>query len=381
MSKIIKKGIKIELLPDEAMVNDINQNICNARFVWNNLLSTYNNLHKLFSQHNCPLKPTLRNFNAILMMLKKEHPFLYDGESTSQQQVFVDLNNAFNRFFKGISGYPKFKSKKHSKKSFRIQKNGNNIRITNRCIRLAKLGYIHYHTSKKYKKILKSSKINNVTVKHENGKYYAIVNITTTVEEFDKTGENIGIDLGFKSLAIFNNSLKIDNLDLKKEDQMISKYQKKLARQEYMSKNYKKTLNKIHKWQNRKNNKKQNEYHHLSKQIVKKFDIISMENLNIAGMFQNKKWSAKLQKISLSQLVSMIKYKSQWYGKTFIQIGRFFPSTQICSTCSYQNTEITIDIRNWVCPKCGTTHDRDVNAAKNILNEGLRILKTQNKIK
>lgn len=381
MSKIIKKGIKIELLPDEAMVNDINQNIGNARFVWNNLLSTYNNLHKLFSQHNCPLKPNLRNSNAILMMLKKEQPFLYDGESTSQQQVYVDLNNAFNRFFKGISGYPKFKSKKHSKKSFRIQKNGNNIRITNRRIRLAKLGYIHYHTSKKYKKILKSSKINNVTVKQENGKYYAIVNITTTVEEFDKTGENIGIDLGFKSLAIFNNSLKIDNLDLKKEDQMISKYQKKLARQEYMSKNYKKTLNKIHKWQNRKNNKKQNEYHHLSKQIVKKFDIISMENLNIAGMFQNKKWSAKLQKISLAQLVSMIKYKSEWYGKTFIQIDRFFPSTQICSTCSYQNTEITIDIRNWVCPKCGTHHDRDVNAAKNILNEGLRILKTQNKIK
>ena len=289
MSKIIKKGIKIELLPDEAMVNDINQNIGNARFVWNNLLSTYNNLHKLFSQHNCPLKPNLRNSNAILMMLKKEHPFLYDGESSRQQQVYVDLNNAFNRFFKGISGYPKFKSKKHSKKSFRIQKNGNNIRITNRRIRLAKLGYIHYHTSKKYKKILKSSKINNVTVKQENGKYYAIVNITTTVEEFDKTGENIGIDLGFKSLAIFNNSLKIDNLDLKKEDQMISKYQKKLAIQENMSKNYKKTLNKINKWQNRKNNKKQNEYHHLSKQIVKKFDIISMENLNIAGMFQNKK--------------------------------------------------------------------------------------------
>ena len=149
MSKIIKKGIEIELLPDEAMVNDINQNIGNARFVWNNLLSTYNNLHKLFSQHNCPLKPNLRNSNAILIMLKKEHPFLYDGESSRQQQVYVDLNNAFNRFFKGISGYPKFKSKKHSKKSFRIQKNGNNIRITNRRIRLAKLGYIHYHTSKK----------------------------------------------------------------------------------------------------------------------------------------------------------------------------------------------------------------------------------------
>ena len=132
---------------------------------------------------------------------------------------------------------------------------------------------------KEYRKLLKTSKINNVTVKRENGKYYAVVNITASVEELEKTGASIGIDLGLKKLATLSNGEIIDNLDLKKEDSMIKKYQKKLSRQEYMSKNYKKTLKKIHKWINKKNNKIKNKYHHLSKNLVEKYDIISMETL------------------------------------------------------------------------------------------------------
>ena len=121
----------------------------------NNILSTYNELYVLFSSYGYPLKANISNFNVILKMMKQEYPFLREGESTSQQQVFRDLIKSFNRFFKGISNYPKFKSKKNPKQSFRIQKNGNNIRVTNRRIRLAKLGYIHYRTSKEYKKIIK----------------------------------------------------------------------------------------------------------------------------------------------------------------------------------------------------------------------------------
>jgi putative transposase len=178
-------------------------------------------------------------------MLKQEYSFLHEGESTSQQQVFRDLNKSFTGFFKGTHNYPKFKSKKNPKQSFRIQKNGNNIRITNRRIRLAKLGYVHYHTSNEYKKLLKKSKINNVTVKKENGKYYAIINITTTVEYLEKSGEEIGIDLGLKNLATLSNGQEIANLDLIHEDEMIRKYHRKLSRQKYMSRNYQKTLKKI----------------------------------------------------------------------------------------------------------------------------------------
>lgn len=107
----------------------------------------------------------------------------------------------------------------------------------------------------------------------------------------------------------------------------------------------------------------------------KKYDTIIMENLNIKGMFQNTKWSQKLQKIGLYKLLNMIKYKSEWYGKTFIQIDRFYPSSKRCNICGYQKNNLTLKIRTWKCPICGTHHHRDINAAKNILNEGL---KTQN---
>lgn len=372
MVKEINKGLKLEILPNGSMVEVLEQNMGNARFIWNNLLGMYFNLYLLFNFHGYPLYPNIRNFNAMLKMLKQENAFLYDGESTSQQQVFRDLNKAFTKFFKEGAGYPRFKSKKNPKQSFRIQKNGNNIRITNRRIRLAKLGYVHYRTSTEYKKLLKTSKINNVTIKRENGKYYAIVNITTTVEELEKTGKSIGIDLGLKNLATLSNGQEITNLDLKREDKMIQKYQKKLSRQKYMSKNYQKTLKKYYKWTNRKNNKIQNAYHQLSKYLITQYDIIAMENLNIKGMFKNKKWAPKLQKISLYKLLNMIKYKAEWYGKTFIQVNRFYPSTKTCNTCGYKNKNITLKTRQWTCPICKTKHHRDINAAKNILNESIK---------
>ena len=372
MVKEINKGLKLEILPNGSMVEVLERNMGNARFIWNNLLGMYFNLYLLFNFHGYPLYPNIRNFNAMLKMLKQENAFLYKGESTSQQQVFRDLNKAFTKFFKEGAGYPRFKSKKNPKQSFRIQKNGNNIRITNRRIRLAKLGYVHYRTSTEYKKLLKTSKINNVTIKRENGKYYAIVNITTTVEELEKTGKSIGIDLGLKNLATLSNGQEITNLDLKREDKMIQKYQKKLSRQKYMSKNYQKTLKKYYKWTNRKNNKIQNAYHQLSKYLITQYDIIAMENLNIKGMFKNKKWAPKLQKISLYKLLNMIKYKAEWYGKTFIQVNRFYPSTKTCNTCGYKNKNITLKTRQWTCPICKTKHHRDINAAKNILNESIK---------
>ena len=372
MVKEINKGLKLEILPNGSMVEVLERNMGNARFIWNNLLGMYFNLYLLFNFHGYPLYPNIRNFNAMLKMLKQENAFLYEGESTSQQQVFRDLNKSFTKFFKESAGYPRFKSKKNPKQSFRIQKNGNNIRITNRRIRLAKLGYVHYRTSTEYKKLLKTSKINNVTIKRENGKYYAIVNITTTVEELEKTGKSIGIDLGLKNLATLSNGQEITNLDLKREDKMIQKYQKKLSRQKYMSKNYQKTLKKYYKWTNRKNNKIQNAYHQLSKYLITQYDIIAMENLNIKGMFKNKKWAPKLQKISLYKLLNMIKYKAEWYGKTFIQVNRFYPSTKTCNTCGYKNKNITLKTQQWTCPICKTKHHRDINAAKNILNESIK---------
>ena len=195
------QGLKVRLYPDEDMETKINQNIGNSRFTWNKLLETYQKTYNLFKLNGYTnLKCNMTTFNTMLNMLKKEYDFLYLSESSSLQQVFRDLINAYNKFFNSEGGYPRFKSKKHDKKSFRIQ-NNNNIKIKDNTIFLPKLGGVHYRTSKKYREKLKKVKINSVTIKLENGKYYAVFNIETETFDFPKTDKFVGIDLGMKTFS------------------------------------------------------------------------------------------------------------------------------------------------------------------------------------
>ena len=363
------------MYPKEDIVNVFNQNIGNARFVWNHLLDEYQKTYSLFIQHGyAKLKCNMTTFNTMLKMLKKEHPFLALSESSSLQQVYRDLINAFNKFFKEGAGYPRFKSKSNPKQSFRIQ-NNKNIRIQDNMIVFPKIGPVHFRTSKEYKQILKNpdTKINNVTIKIHNGKYYAVFNVKTTITVFKKTFNHIGIDLGLRTLATLSNGLEKANLDITYEEKMITKYQKILSRKKYNSKRYQKTLQTYWKWQDKKTNKIKDAYHKMSHSQVQIYDLICMEDLNIKGMFKNKHCSPKLQRIALSSLVEKIRYKSQWHQKEFIQVDRWFPSSKICHHCGHYNKDLEYE-KEWTCPKCGKHHDRDINASKNILQEGLRIL-------
>jgi putative transposase len=364
-------GLKVRLYPDKDMEDKINQNIGNARFTWNKLLENYQNTYKLFKQHGYnKLRCNMTTFNTMLKMLKQEHDFLSLSESSSLQQVFRDLLQGFNNFFKGNTCYPRFKSKKNNKQSFRIQ-NNHNIKIQDNIIILPKLGGVHYRTSKKYKEKLKTVKINNVTIKKDKGKYYAVFNIETDIEDYPKTDDAVGIDLGMRTLATLSNEEKITNLNVNRELKMIKKYQKQLSRQKHNSKRYKKTLKKYWKWITRKNNRIHNYYHEKTTEIIKKYDIIIIEDLNIKGMFQNRHLSSKLQNISLYKFVEMLKYKAEIHGKKIIQVNRWYPSSKKCNNCGYHNKDLKIGQTEWTCPKCHTTHDRDINAAQNILEQGL----------
>ena len=367
---IVNEGLKVKLYPDKVMVDKFNRSLGNARFVWNNLLTEYQKTFELFKQHGyTKLKCNQTTFNTMLTMLKKQYPFLYDSESSTLQQVYRDLIHSFNGFFKKNSNYPKFKSKMNPKNGFRIQ-NNKNIKITSNTIVLPKLGKVHYRTSPQYKQLLKESKINNVTIKKEHNHYYAVFNIETEKQTMKKTGEAVGIDLGIRTLATLSNGLKITNLDTTREDKMIKKYHRVLSRKKYNSKRYNKTLKTLGKWIQRKNNRLNDAYHKLSHYIVKNYDIICMETLDIKEIFQNTDFSSSLQSIAWKKLVDMIKYKCEWYGKKFIQINRWFPSSKNCSQCGYYYKDLS-DKKEWTCPHCQTHHDRDINAAKNIQKEGL----------
>ncbi|MBQ2653816.1 MAG: transposase [Methanobrevibacter sp.] len=373
--RIVNKGLVVRLYPDECMVREFNQNIGNARFTWNMLLEEYQKTYELFKQHGYNrLKCNMTTFNTMLTMLKKWYPFLYLSESSSLQQVYRDLLNAFKKFFNEGAGFPCFKSKKHPKQSFRIQ-NNNNIKIKDNILVLPKIGKVYYRTSKEYKRLLNSNeiKINNVTIKKSNGKFYTVFNIEMPVESFEKTFLSVGIDLGLETLATLSNELKITNFDLTYEEKMIKKYQRILSRKNYDSNRYRKVQKTYWKWIDKKNNKIKDAYHKLSHYLTKVYDIICMEDLDIKEMFQDSDLSSKLQRIGLASLVDKIKYKAEWYDKVFIQISRWFPSSKNCHNCGYYNKNLKRDEREWTCPECGTHHDRDANAAKNIQMEGLRI--------
>ena len=193
-----------------------------------------------------------------------------------------------------------------------------------------KIGPIYFRTSKKYKKILTSNdtKINNVTIKRHNDKYYAVFNVETSITVFDKTFESIGVDLGLRTLATLSNELEKANIDVTYEEEMIQKYQRKLARKKPGSQRYKNTLQTYWKWQDKKTNKIKHAQHQISHDLAKNYDIICMENLDVKGMFENKNISSILQSTGLASLVEKIKYKCEWNDKEFIQISRWFPSSK-----------------------------------------------------
>ena len=190
-------------------------------------------------------------------------------------------------------------------------------------------------------------------------------------EPFPKTGKEVGIDLGVKTLATLSDrkakaTLKLNEIEAK----IKKKHKKNLQRKKHSSRHYQKTLKTLHKHINKRNNIKREYYHKISKDIVKEYDIIKMENLNLKEMILDQDYSRGLQKVILGMLKNMIKYKCKLYGKTFIEIPRYYTSSQYYHVCGYKNTDLTTEEREWQCPNCGAILDRDLNAAINILNYG-----------
>ena len=188
-----------------------------------------------------------------------------------------------------------------------------------------------------------------------------------------KTNKNVGIDLGMKTLATLSTGLKITNLDLTYEEDMIKKYQIQMSRREPGSNRYHKSQKRYWKWVNRKTNIIKDAYHKFTHFLVKNYDLICMEDLNIEGMRKNGKYGPKLQRIAWGRILQFIKDKCKRHGKNLQQVDRFFPSSQICHECGYQYTDLKIGQEDWDCPNCPAVHDRDINAAINILNEGKRL--------
>jgi putative transposase len=357
----------------------LHENFGYNRFVFNQLLGNNKLMFDLvvnnprINPNN--YKPSINRTatNNWLNYFKKSYSFLKDGESTSLQSTCDIYNDSFKRFFNKQNDYPRFKSKKTPVQSIKLKNNNNSIRFEDNKLKLPIFGFVRYKDNR-----ITEGKILSATVKLENGRWFAVLNCKNVpVEPLPKTNDSVGIDLGLKDLMTFSNGEKRKPITrLQKIEKQIARLHKNLSRKVKGSKNWKKNVKKLHKLYNKVFDIRNDEYQKLSTEIVRSYDLIGLEKLQPKNMIRNRRLSHSIGQIAWTRLIDMIRYKCEWYDKIFIQVDRFFPSSKLCNHCGYKKEDLTLAIREWVCPDCQTHHDRDINASINILNESLKITST-----
>jgi len=321
------------------------------------------------------------NYNdnsADMTNMKKEVEWLKEVDSTALQSSLKDLENAYQNFFRRVKngekrGFPKFKSKRESRKSYKSKTVGKNIEIYEKTIKLPKVGLVECRVSKQVEGRIISATISQ----NPSGKYFVSVVCTDVeIEPYDKTGAVAGIDVGIKEFAVTSDGNKIENHKyLRKSEKKLIREQRRLSRKPKGSRNRDKARIKVARVHEKVSNQRNDFLHKTTTGLVKSYDMICVENLKIRNMVKNRKLAKSISDVSWGEFVRQLEYKCAWYGKTLVKIPTFFASSQTCHVCRFQNVAVKdLSVRSWNCPNCGANHDRDINAAVNILNKGIEML-------
>jgi putative transposase len=362
---VTKRAYKYRFYPTEEQRIILAQTLGCVRFVYNWGLSTRKTAYKERGE-----TLSYNDLAAQLPDLKKQSPWLKDVSSVPLQQSLRHLDRAFVNFFEGRANYPTFKKKQNAQSATYAS---NAFKWDGKALTLAKMNEsldIHWHRS-----LPKESKPSSVTITKDcANRYFVSILIEEDIKPLAVTPKMVGLDLGIKSMVALSTGESVGNPRFfQKDEKKLAKAQRRLSKKKKGSKNRNKARLKVARLHAGINDRRRDSQHKLSTRIVHENQVICVESLAVKNMVKNHYLAKVISDVGWSEFVRQLEYKAAWYGRTLVKIDRFSPSSKTCHACKHILDSLTLDRREWVCPQCGVVHDRDTNAALNILAEGLSV--------